>query len=98
MTCCGSRMVGLGWFHEVVQVLFCRLSEFIHRVVVMRRDEAIGSWRNWLRENPLVRRERWLRPDLLPPAPFLQSDPGLAPGGSGVVADPARTDEEFRKV
>ena len=32
---------GLGWFHEGVQVLHDRLTEFIHRVVVLRGDEAI---------------------------------------------------------
>ena len=32
------------------------------------------------------------------PAPFLQCDPALTPGGSGVLADPARIDEEFRKA
>ena len=37
------------------------------RVVVLRRDEAIWSWRSWLREDPLVRPYRWLRPDLVPP-------------------------------
>ena len=31
-----------------------RLSHFVHRVVVHRRDEAIRGWRNWLREDPLV--------------------------------------------
>ena len=41
---------------------------------------------------------RWLRPDLVPPAPFLQCKPHLTPGGSGVLADPARIDEEFRKA
>ena len=30
-------------------------------------------------------------PDLVPPAPFLH----LTPGGSGVLADPAKIDEEF---
>ena len=63
----------LGWFHEVVQVLHCRHSEFIHRVVVMVGDEAIRSCRNWLREDPLVRPYRWLRPDLVPPACSLSS-------------------------
>ena len=28
----------------------CRLYDFIHRVVVHRRGEAIRGWRNWLRE------------------------------------------------
>ena len=46
-------------------------------------------WRNWIREDPMVHPYRWLRPDLVPP---------LTPGGSGVLADPARIDEEFRKA
>ena len=55
-------------------------------------------WRNWIREDPLVHPYMWLRPDLLPPAPFLQCKPHLAPGVSGVLADPAKIDEEFRKA
>ena len=39
-----------------------------------------------------------MRPDLVPLAPFLQCEPHLTPGGSGVLADPARIDEEFRKA
>ena len=30
--------------------------------------------------------------------PFLQCDPHLSPGGSGVLSDPSRIDEEFRKA
>ena len=62
----------------------------LFRVVVLRRDEAIRSWRKWLREDPLVRPYRWLRPDLVPSAPFLQCDPGLTPGGSGVLESSKR--------
>ena len=51
-----------------------------------------------MREDPLVHPYKWLRPDLVPPAPFLQCDPGLSPGGSGILSDPARIDEEFRKA
>ena len=65
---------GLGWFHEVVGDHHGRLSDFIHRVVVHRRDEAIRSWRGLLRVDPLVRPYRWLRPDLVPPSPFLRCD------------------------
>ena len=61
---------GLDWFREVVGDLHDRLSDFTHRIVVHRRDEAIRSWRGWLREDPLVRPYRWLRPDLVPPSPF----------------------------
>ena len=63
---------GLGWFHEVVGGLHGRLSDHIHKVVVHRRGEAIRSWRGWLSEDPLVQPYKWLRPDLVPPSPFLQ--------------------------
>ena len=88
---------GFGYFRRVVGDVHRRLSDFIHGVVVHRRDEAIRWWRYWLREDPLVHPYRWLRPDLVPPAPFLQCQPHLTPGGSGVLADPAKIDEEFRK-
>ena len=78
--------------------LYSRLSDFIHRVVVHRRDVAFTAWRSWLQEDPLVHPFQWLRPDLVPPAPFLQCQAHLTPGGSGVLADPARIDEEFRKA
>ena len=61
------------FFHAASDV-HRRLSDFIHQVVVHRRDEAI-------REEPLVHPYRWLRPDLVPPAPFLQCKPHLPPGG-----------------
>ena len=89
--------LGVGDFHRVVSGIHHRLSDIIHSVVVHRRDEAI-RWRNWLREDPSVRPYKWRRPDLIPPAPFLQCQPHRTPGGSGVLADPARIDEEFRKT
>ena len=46
----------------------------------------------------MVHPYKWLRPDLVPPAPFLQCNPHLTPGGSGVLAGPAKIDEEFRKA
>ena len=41
--------LGLGDFYRVVSSIHRRLSDFIHSVVVHRRDEAIREWRNWLR-------------------------------------------------
>ena len=79
-------------------VFIARFCDFIHRIVVHRRDEAIRGWRNWILDDPLVHPYRWLRPDLVPPAPFLQCGPRLTPDGSGVLSDPARIDEEFRKA
>ena len=46
----------------------------------------------------MVHPYRWLRPESVPPAPFLQCQPHLTPGGSGVLADPVEIDEEFRKA
>ena len=51
---------GLGYFCRVVGDMHRRLSDFIHGVVVCRRDEAIREWRNWLREDPLVHPFKWL--------------------------------------
>ena len=40
----------------------------------------------------------WLRPDLVLPVPSLQCQPPHTPGGSGVLVDLAKIDEEFRKA
>ena len=86
-------------FYHAASDVHRRLSDFIHVVVVVcRRDEAIRGRRNWIREDSMVHPYRWLRPDLFPPAPFLQCEPHFTLGGSGVLADPARIDEEFRKA
>ena len=93
-----ARGVGLGDFYHGVCGIHRRLSDFIHAIVVHRRDEAIRGWRNWIRENPLVHPNKWLRPDLVLPAPFLQCEPHLSPGGSGVLSDPSRIAQESRKA
>ena len=92
------RGLGIGDFHRVVSDVHHRLSDFIHAVVVQRRDDAIRKWRSWIREDPFIHPNKWLRPYLVPPAPFLQCKPHLTPGGSGELADPARIDEEIRKA
>ena len=69
------------------------------RLFFVVRDEAIRDWRNWIREDPMVHPYRWLRPRFDPSCLlFLQCEPQLTPGRSGVLADPARIDEEFRKA
>ena len=70
-------------FHQAVSDVHRRLSDFIHAVVVHRRDEANREWRDWIREDSTVHPCRWLRPDLVPPVPFLQCQLHLTPGGSG---------------
>ena len=93
-----DRALDIGAFFSAASDAHRRLSDFIHQVVVHRRDEAIRGWRNWIREDPLVHPYRWLRPDLVPLAPFLQCDPRLTPNGSGVLSDPNQIDAEFRKA
>ena len=93
-----ARSGGFGVWLQVVQGLHRRLSVFIHGAAVHRREEAIRGWRNCLREDPLVHPYKWLRLDLVSPAPFLQCDPLITSGGSGVLADPGRIGEEFRKA
>ena len=43
-----ARRGGLGEWRQVVEELYLWLSDFIHRVVVHRREEALRGWRNWL--------------------------------------------------
>ena len=90
--------LGIGAYCRVVRDVYFRLSDFIHAVVVHRRDEAIRGGGIGFGRIPGVHPHRWLRPELVPPAPFLQCKPHLTPGGSGVLADPSRIDEEFRKA
>ena len=81
-----ARTCGVGESRRLVAELYGRVSTFIRRLVAHRRSVGIATWRSWLRA------------DLVPPSPFLQCDRALTPGGSGVLADPARIDEEFRKA
>ena len=70
----------------------------MQHVVVSRREAAIRGWRNWILEDPLVHPYKWLRADLVPPAPFLVCDPGVTLDGSGILVDPHVIDAEFRKA
>ena len=83
-----ARTGDLGLCYQVVLGLHRRLSDFLHAVVVRRREVAIRGWRDWLREDPLVNPYKWLRPDLVPPAPFLQCDPAVTPGVLGFCLTP----------
>ena len=71
------------------------LDEFLQAIVRSRKDKAVQGWKTWLLEDPLVHPYQWLRPDLVPPSPFLQCDPKNTTDGSGVLADPALIDAKF---
>ena len=78
-----SPAVGLSSFGDHVRVLYDVVVDFLHRVVVFRRDVAVRSWRSWMLEDDKVHPYRWLRPDLVAPAPLLCCDPCLTVDGSG---------------
>ena len=46
----------------------------------------------------MVHPYKWLMSELVPPALLLQWDPHLTLDGSGVVADPTKIDDKFRKA
>ena len=94
-----ARVAGLGLAEMEVSVadLHHGLDKFLQSVVRHRKEIAVLGWKAWILEDFLARPERWLRPDLVPPSPFLQCDPGETVGGSGVVADPAHIDAKFRE-
>ena len=47
------------------------LNGFLRQVVVSRRDDGIRKWKGWLKEDLSSRPYAWLRPDFVPPSPFL---------------------------
>ena len=81
-----------------VAALHLDLDKFLQAVVRNRKDRAVQGWRAWILEDPLVHPNRWLRPDLVPPSPFLQCDSRDTPDGSGVLADPALIGAKFREA
>ena len=81
-----------------VRLMHDELRRFLHDIVVRRKDCAVRGWRAGILEDALVHPYRWLRPDLVPPSPFLQCDPAGTVDGSGVLSDPSLIDEKFREA
>ena len=79
-------------------ILLKVLDKFITQVASARRDAAILSWKRWLNEDLSSRPFQRLRPDLVPPAPYLVCDPKQTPGGSGILVQPSLIDAQFRKA
>ena len=73
------------------------LNGFLRQVVVSRRDDGIRKWTWCLREDFSSRPYVWLRPDILPPSPFLVvKDPQTQ--SSQILVEPHLIDAEFRKA
>ena len=95
-----ARVAGLGLAEMEVSGadLHHGLDKFLQSVVRHRKEKAVLGWKAWILEDPWARPNRWLRPDLVPPSPFLQCEPRETVSGSGVVADPALFDAKFREA
>ena len=81
------------WVFDSLEVL----NGFVRQVVISRRDEGIRRWNRWLREDLSSRPYAWLRPDFVPPAPFLVIKDPIA-NSSRILVEPHLIDAEFRKA
>ena len=73
------------------------LNGFFKQVVVSRRDVGSRKWTGWLREDFSSRLYVWLRPDFVPPSPFLfVKDPQTQ--SSRILVELHLIDAEFRKA
>ena len=73
------------------------LNGFLKQVVVSRRDVRVRKWARWLREDLSSKPYVWLRPDFVPPSPFLLiKDPQTQ--SSRILVEPHLIDAEFRKA
>ena len=70
---------------------------FVQGVVRARRESSLASWKRWLEEDKSSRPYKWLRPDLVPPSPYLVCSEDITPYRSGVLVQPALIDGQFRK-
>ena len=65
--------------------------------IVSRRDVGVRKWARWLREDLSSKPYVWLRPDFVPPSPFLVvKDPHTQ--SSRILVEPHLIDAEFRKA
>ena len=81
------------WVFDSLEVL----NGFLRQVVVSRRDVGIRQWTRWLREDLSSRPYVWLRPDFVPPSPFLVIKDPLSQY-SRILVEPHLIDAEFRKA
>ena len=74
------------------------LNEFVLKVVRHRQASRFQAWSNWIHEDLTSRPYQWLRPEFVPPAPYLVCKPQDSPNGSGLLVQPALIDAHFRKA
>ena len=85
-------------FYKWAMDTLALLNEFVLRVVRHRQTSRSIAWSNWIREDLTSRPYKWLRPEFVPPAPYLVCNPQDSPNGSGILVQPALIDAHFRKA
>ena len=83
----------LKWVFDATDLL----NDFTEQFVVSRRETGIRKWTRWLREGLGARPYAWLRPDFVPPSPFLVVKDPLTEA-SRMLVEPHLVDAEFRKA
>ena len=71
---------------------------FVHKVVHGRKANRIQAWSRRIRKDLSAHPHKWLRPDFVPPAPYLVCKPEDSPTGSGILVQPALVYTHFRKA
>ena len=74
------------------------LNEFVLKVVHHRQTARLQALSNWIREDLTSHPYQWLRPEFVPPVPYLVCKPQDSPNGSGILVQPALIDAHFRKA
>ena len=69
----------------------------LSRLLSVVGDTGIRKWAGWLREDLGSRPYAWLRPDFLPPSPFLVAEDPLTKT-SRILVELHLIDAEFRKA
>ena len=86
-----------GFYKWAVDTL-ALLNEFVLKVVRHRQTSRLQAWSNWIREDLTSHPYQWLRPEFVPPAPYLVCKPEDSPNGSGILVQPALIDAHYRKA
>ena len=70
-------------FYKWTMDTLALLNEFVLKVVHHRQTARLQAWSNWNREDLTSHPYQWLRPEFVPPAPYLVCKPQDSPNGSG---------------
>ena len=71
-------------FYKWASDALALLNDFVLKVVHSRQTARLQVWSNWTREDLASHPYQWLRPDFVPPAPYLVCKPQDSPNGSGI--------------